>query len=50
MTTPLLEVQDLKKHFPVRKGLFGRIAGWVRAVDGISFALTPGDTLGLVGE
>ena len=50
MTPPLLEVRDLKKHFPVRKGLFGRVAGWVRAVDGVSFALAPGETLGLVGE
>jgi ABC-type oligopeptide transport system ATPase subunit len=50
VTTPLLEVRDLKKHFPVRKGLFGRVAGWVRAVDGVSFALAPGETLGLVGE
>lgn len=50
MTAPLLEVRDLKKHFPVRKGILGRIAGWVRAVDGISFALAPGETLGLVGE
>jgi len=47
---PLLDVRDLKKHFPIRKGLFRRIAGYVYAVDGISFALGYGETLGLVGE
>ena len=47
---PLLEVQDLKTHFPVRKGLFSRTVGQVYAVDGISFTLAPGETLGLVGE
>jgi peptide/nickel transport system ATP-binding protein/oligopeptide transport system ATP-binding protein len=50
VTAPLLDVRDLKKHFPVRQGIFGRVAGWVRAVDGISFTLAPGETLGLVGE
>jgi oligopeptide/dipeptide ABC transporter ATP-binding protein len=48
--TPVLEVRDLKKHFPVRRGFFGRQVGTVYAVDGISFALNPGETLGLVGE
>jgi oligopeptide/dipeptide ABC transporter ATP-binding protein len=48
--TPVLEVRNLKKHFPVRRGLFGRRVGTVYAVDGISFALSPGETLGLVGE
>jgi oligopeptide/dipeptide ABC transporter ATP-binding protein len=48
--TPVLEVRDLKKHFPVRRGLFGRHVGTVYAVDGISFALNSGETLGLVGE
>lgn len=47
---PLLEVADLKKHFPVRKGLFQRQVGQVLAVDGISFTLAAGETLGLVGE
>jgi peptide/nickel transport system ATP-binding protein len=47
---PLVEVLDLKKHFPIKKGLFQRTAGSVRAVDGISFAIYPGETLGLVGE
>ncbi len=46
----LLDVRDLKKHFPVRKGLLGKTAGAVRAVDGVSFSLRRGETLGLVGE
>jgi oligopeptide/dipeptide ABC transporter ATP-binding protein len=47
---PLLEVRDLKKHFPVRKGLFGRPSEHLLAVDGVSFDLWQGETLGLVGE
>jgi oligopeptide/dipeptide ABC transporter ATP-binding protein len=47
---PLLEVIGLKKHFPVRKGLLSRIVGQVYAVDGISFHIAEGETLGLVGE
>jgi oligopeptide/dipeptide ABC transporter ATP-binding protein len=47
---PLLEVRDLRKHYPVRKGLFSRISGHVYAVDGISFSIAHGETLGLVGE
>ena len=47
---PLLEVRDLVKHFPIREGVFTRVTGAVRAVDGISFALARGETLGLVGE
>jgi oligopeptide transport system ATP-binding protein len=50
MTAPLLEVRDLRKHYPVRTGLFARATNAVRAVDGVSFALAPGETLGLVGE
>jgi oligopeptide/dipeptide ABC transporter ATP-binding protein len=46
----LLEVRDLKKHFPIRRGVFSRISGHVRAVDGVSFELRRGETLGLVGE
>ena len=48
--TPLLEVEDLKKHFPIRKGIFSRVAGQVYAVDGVSFKIGRGETLGLVGE
>ena len=47
---PLLEVEGLKKHFPIAKGLFSRNAGQVYAVDGISFSIARGETLGLVGE
>ena len=46
----LLEIKGLKKYFPLRKGLLGRVAGWVYAVDDISFSLERGKTLGLVGE
>jgi oligopeptide transport system ATP-binding protein len=46
----LLRVQDLVKHFPVHRGLFGRNTGAVQAVDGISFELAAGETLALVGE
>jgi oligopeptide/dipeptide ABC transporter ATP-binding protein len=46
----LLEVRDLRTHFPVRRGLLSRTIGYVRAVDGISFTLGRGKTLGLVGE
>jgi oligopeptide/dipeptide ABC transporter ATP-binding protein len=47
---PVLEVKNLKKHFPVRRGFLGRRTGTVHAVDGISFAVRAGETLGLVGE
>jgi peptide/nickel transport system ATP-binding protein len=47
---PLLEVRDLKKQFPIVQGLFSRASGQVRAVDGVSFHIGPGETLGLVGE
>src|SRR5258706_3778805 len=46
----LLKVTDLKVHFPVKHALFGRIKEWIKAVDGVSFSLQPGETLGLVGE
>jgi oligopeptide/dipeptide ABC transporter ATP-binding protein len=48
--TPLIEVRNLKKYFPVKKGVFSRVVAQVRAVDDISFAVAPGETLGLVGE
>ena len=47
---PLLKVRDLEMHYPGSKGLFGRSQGDVKAVDGVSFDLWPGETLGLVGE
>jgi peptide/nickel transport system ATP-binding protein/oligopeptide transport system ATP-binding protein len=47
---PLLEVEGLRKHFPIRKGVFSRTVGQVYAVDGISFHLNQGETLGMVGE
>jgi peptide/nickel transport system ATP-binding protein len=47
---PLLRVTDLQRHFPLRSGLLRRGGGAVRAVDGISFEVLPGETLGVVGE
>ena len=47
---PLIEVTDLRKFYPVRKGILGRTVGQVHAVDGISFSIGIGETLGLVGE
>lgn len=48
--SPLLEVKDLRKHYPITKGVFKRTAGYVYAVDGISLTIQHGETLGLVGE
>lgn len=48
--TPLLEVRDLVKYFPIKKGVFSRVVGNVKAVDGVSFSLDCQETLGLVGE
>ena len=50
MTQPLLRVRDLRKAFPVRRGLLGRTVDHVHAVDGIGFDIAAGETLGLVGE
>ncbi len=47
---PLLAVRDLRVFFSMRRGVFGRTAGFVKAVDGVSFDVAPGETLGLVGE
>jgi peptide/nickel transport system ATP-binding protein len=47
---PLLDVQNLKVYFPIRKGVFLRVVGHVKAVDDISFRVYRGQTLGLVGE
>jgi oligopeptide/dipeptide ABC transporter ATP-binding protein len=46
----ILQVEGLKKHFPIRRGFFQRIAGWVKAVENVSFRIEKGKTLGLVGE
>ncbi len=50
MTAPLLQIQGLVKHFPVRKGVLGRVKGAVRAVDGVDLQIASGETLGVVGE
>ena len=48
--SPLLQVRDLKMHFPVKEGVFMRTGKYNKAVDGVSFDIMPGETLGLVGE
>jgi oligopeptide transport system ATP-binding protein len=50
MTAPLLQTESLARHFEVRRGVFGRTRGWVRAVDGVDLSLDTGRTLGIVGE
>lgn len=47
---PLLEVENLQKHFPIQRGFLSRTVGYVKAVDGVSFSVRRGETLGLVGE
>ncbi len=50
MNNVMLKVEGLKKHFPVRRGFFEKVIGWVKAVDGVDFEIRQGKTLGLVGE
>ncbi|PLV59221.1 ABC transporter ATP-binding protein [Thermotoga sp. KOL6] len=50
MNKEILRVENLVKYFPVRAGVFRRIVGWVKAVDGVSFSINEGETFGLVGE
>ena len=49
-TAPLVEVRGLKKYFPVRSGIWGRVQAHVKAVDGVDLAIYQGETLGVVGE
>lgn len=49
-SAPLLEVDNLVTHFPIRAGFFKRTVGWVKAVDGVSLSVQPNETLGIVGE
>ncbi len=50
VTTPLLQVENLRKYFPIRSGFWRNVTGQVQAVDGVSFTLAKGETLGVVGE
>jgi oligopeptide/dipeptide ABC transporter ATP-binding protein len=50
LEAPLLEVRNLKKYFPLRRGVLSRVVNYVKAVDDVSFSLKPGETFGLVGE
>jgi oligopeptide/dipeptide ABC transporter ATP-binding protein len=50
MNQPLLQIKNLATHFPLRKGIFSRTTGYIRAVDNVSIQIHPGEALGLVGE
>lgn len=50
MSEPLLQVENLRKYFPIRRGIMQRVVGHVKAVDGVSFTVNRGETLGVVGE
>lgn len=50
MRKPVLQVENLVKRFPIKRGVFRKTVGFVHAVDGISFTLNSGESLGLVGE
>ncbi|MBI4666822.1 MAG: ATP-binding cassette domain-containing protein [Nitrospinae bacterium] len=50
ISNPLLEAANLRKSFPMRSGVFSKTTGYVRAVEGVSFSIMPGETFGLVGE
>ncbi len=50
MTQPVMKVDQLRMHFPLQQGLLDRSRNWIRAVDGVSFSIAYGETLGLVGE
>ncbi|TVR34264.1 MAG: dipeptide ABC transporter ATP-binding protein [Spirochaetaceae bacterium] len=50
LVKPILQVQELKKYFPIRTGVLSRVSGHVKAVDGVSFDIRPGETFALVGE
>ena len=50
MVNSMLQVKNLVKYFPIKKGVFRKTVGWIKAVDDISFEIYEGETLGLVGE
>ena len=47
---PLVEIQNLKKYYPIKKGILSKTVGHVKAVDGLNFSIYPGETISLVGE